>query len=649
MKKKLKVSIKTIFIVLTLIALTSTILVTIALSKNSKNELIYSESKKYFEQSMRLSQTIFDYEIEKISSVINLISFGESEIRKIRENRIEEIENELNKTVPKTLDFTAIIPFKNNKEESSSSAVGGLFLYDITLLLEELKKIKSSTLKRSLIHININNKELVFIVVSKGIVDDANGEIVGIFVGGIELNHSYKFIQNLKEISKLDEISLLYNNETILSNNHNELELEFLTKFNHLTHEKNEIVGYRSNLTFDSQKSPLNLKMSLSNESFKTTRYWVYKDLTIVTLLSIVIMGFFIYYINKLLIKPIENLKIYAKNFFEKKDLEEEDLELKIIEYQELANYLKQLFIELLNNQEKLIVAKDKINSDIQIIKSLNDTLELKVQEKTKELSHLNDTLKQKVTIEVEKNRKKDKQIIQQSRYAALGEMIGNIAHQWRQPLSAISTTSSAMKLEMQVGIASNEDIVKALDNIMQYVLFLNQTIEDFRGFFRQDLTQEEFNMTDSLKNTLKIIFASYKDNNIKIVTHFNEKELFCMGSSSELSQVLINVLNNAKDVMIEKDIVDKKICIVSKSNGQFNEISILDNGGGVSDAIIEKIFDPYFTTKHKSQGTGIGLYMSKEIIEKKFSGSLCVINKEMIIDNEHFKGASFHIVIPKI
>lgn len=270
------------------------------------------------------------------------------------------------------------------------------------------------------------------------------------------------------------------------------------------------------------------------------------------------------------------------------------------------------------------------------------------LEEENQRLKQEIENLKSKVKQEIEHNRRNDEMLFQQSKMASMGEMIGNIAHQWRQPLSAISTTSSAMKLEMQVGIASNEDIIKAFDNIMHYVNFLNQTIEDFRGFFRQDLKQEEFNMLDSLENTLKIIYASYKDNNIKIVTNFTTKELLVMGSSSELSQVFINILNNAKDIMLEKNIEDKKIYILSKSNEHSHEIRIFDNGGGVNETIIEKIFDPYFTTKHKSQGTGIGLYMSKEIVEKKFNGTLNVLNKEIDIHNEVFKGACFQIKIPK-
>lgn len=643
MKHKLKFSIKTIFIFLTLIALSTTIVVTIVLSTNSKNELILSESKKYFEQSVRLTQIIFDYEIDKLFSVVNSISFNTTEIKKIRENDFEYLENNLNKSIPQYLHFTAILPFN-----SEQSALGGFFLYDINPLMNELKKIKSSTLKRSLIKVNTQGKESLFIVVSKGIVDEQNGEIIGIFAGGIELNTNIKFIHDIKRSSKLEDVALFYNEDEILNESQNDLNLDFLNTYNVLVQEKNTIIGYRAKLNFNSQESPLNIKMSLSNDSFKITQNWIYKNVLIVILLSLIIIGFFVYYINKLLIKPIENLKTYARNFFEEKNLEEGALELYILEYQELANYLQQLFIELLTNQQKLIAAKDKINSDMQMIKSLNDTLEVKVAEKTKELIDLNDTLKQKVIEEVEKNRKKDKQIIQQSRYAALGEMIGNIAHQWRQPLSAISTTSSAMKLEMQVNIASYDDIIKAFDNIMNYVNFLNQTIEDFRGFFRQDLHEDNFNILDSLDNTLKIILASYKDNNITVITNYREQEFLSRGSSSELSQVFINILNNAKDIMIEKNIHDKKIYILVKSKDNNNEIRIIDNGGGVEESIMEKIFDPYFTTKHKSQGTGIGLYMSKEIIEKKFNGTLRVLNKEVVINNEVFNGACFQIIIPK-
>lgn len=302
------------------------------------------------------------------------------------------------------------------------------------------------------------------------------------------------------------------------------------------------------------------------------------------------------------------------------------------------------------NDEHILVVAFNDITIEVETQRKLyflNKNLETIVNEKTKELQDLNDNLKQKVIIEVEKNRKKDQQMIQQSRYAALGEMIGNIAHQWRQPLSAISSTSSSVKLQMELGIASNDDIQKSLDDIMGYVSFLNQTIEDFRGFFRQDSKKDRFNALESLESTLKIVSATYKDNDIKIVTDYKSKELFTLGSSSELCQVFLNILNNAKDILLEKQIEDKKIYISAEIVANECVFNIQDNGGGIPMNIIEKVFDPYFTTKHKSQGTGIGLYMSKEIVEKKFEGLLSVKNNDVTYGDDHFNGACFMIHIP--
>lgn len=310
-------------------------------------------------------------------------------------------------------------------------------------------------------------------------------------------------------------------------------------------------------------------------------------------------------------------------------------------------NIDRQTFV---NDDHILVVALNDITIEVETQKSLqilNENLESIVKEKTKELQDLNENLKQKVIIEVEKNRKKDQQMIQQSRYAALGEMIGNIAHQWRQPLSAISTTSSGMKLQLELGVAGNEDVQKAFDDIMYYVKFLTQTIEDFRGFFRKDEKKEPFNLIDSLNSTLKIISAAYKDNSIRVMTDFKSNAFIVQGSQSELSQVFLNILNNAKDILVEKAVEDKKIHIFIEEVDNDVVVYIQDNGGGIPDEIIEKVFDPYFTTKHKSQGTGIGLYMSKEIIEKKLNGFLTVKNREITLTDEHFEGACFVISIP--
>ncbi len=288
-----------------------------------------------------------------------------------------------------------------------------------------------------------------------------------------------------------------------------------------------------------------------------------------------------------------------------------------------------------------------EIDSQLNLL-NLNDNLESMVEYKTKELQELNENLEQKVIIETQKVREKDKQMTQQARFAALGEMIGNIAHQWRQPLSAINTTASGMKIQIQLGITNDEEIDDSFGKIMGYVDFLTQTIEDFRGFFKEDKEKINFNVIDPLAKTISITSAIYKDNNIELINDcVNDEKFISNGMPSELSQVFLNVLNNAKDATNDNKIESRFVHISSAVENGFNVVYIQDNAGGIPDAIIDKIFDPYFTTKHQSQGTGIGLYMSKEIIEKHMNGSIEVKNKTIKYDGILYNGACFRIALP--
>ncbi len=298
-----------------------------------------------------------------------------------------------------------------------------------------------------------------------------------------------------------------------------------------------------------------------------------------------------------------------------------------------------------------IIVSLNDITSEINSqhnLEALNNNLEQIVENKVKELYDLNENLEQKITIETQKVRDKDKQMIQQSRFAAMGEMIGNIAHQWRQPLSAITTTASGMQLQIQLGVENKQDIDKSYSNIMHYVEFLTQTIEDFRGFFREDKQLVVFDVMDSLKRTISITSAIYKDNNISLVQDFScTKRLLSFGMPSELSQAFLNILNNAKDAAINNKIEERFVHIKCTVEDEYNVVYIQDNAGGIPCDIIEKIFDPYFTTKHQSQGTGIGLYMSRDIVQKHMSGIISVKNQNIILDSQHYNGACFKIAIP--
>jgi signal transduction histidine kinase len=315
-----------------------------------------------------------------------------------------------------------------------------------------------------------------------------------------------------------------------------------------------------------------------------------------------------------------------------------------------LARQLKKTKLDNLDNLDKdkflkfLALVEDGYESMDSNLYRLERALEIS----TSELRNFNDTLEERIASEVEKNREKDQKLLTQSRYAGMGEMIGNIAHQWRQPLSAISSTASGMNLQIELHITTEEEIQKAFLKIIEYTTFLTQTIDDFRGYMKEDKEKSSFDVLDVFFKSRSIVEAVYKNNSIEL--HIKDKKLnsFSFGFPSELAQVFLNILNNAKDALIEHKKTDRRVYVDIIDEPLFNTIKIIDNAGGIPETIIGKIFDPYFTTKHQSQGTGIGLYMSKDIVEKNMQGDLSVKNVHLTIDTLEYKGACFTISIPK-
>jgi len=245
---------------------------------------------------------------------------------------------------------------------------------------------------------------------------------------------------------------------------------------------------------------------------------------------------------------------------------------------------------------------------------------------------------------DITKEKDKDKLIIQQSRFAAMGEMIGNIAHQWRQPLSSISAIATGTRLRYKNNLISDEELDQTFVKIKEHTLYLSKTIDDFRDFFNQDKKREAFKLNDVIKTSLTLTDASYKDNKIKLVVDEKDENIILNGSSSQLSQVILNILNNAKDVLNEKEIDEKVVLLELMQDKNYAIINISDNAGGIDDEVAQKIYEPYFTTKHKSKGTGIGLFMSKRIIQEHFNGTLSNSNRKFTVDNKEYFGASFSI-----
>jgi len=243
---------------------------------------------------------------------------------------------------------------------------------------------------------------------------------------------------------------------------------------------------------------------------------------------------------------------------------------------------------------------------------------------------------------------KSQEMMFHQSKIASLGEMLGNIAHQWRQPLSIISTAATGAKIQKEYGLLKDEDFYKNMDSINDTVQYLSQTIDDFRNFFLADTsTESEINLENSIEKVLSLISDSYKNSNIEIVKNYEQSPVLVTCNENLFIQALINIFNNAKDALNIIKNKDKKLVFITLENKN-NEISIKikDNANGIPKDLIHKIFDPYFTTKHEDQGTGIGLYMTNQIITKHLKSEILVENSHYHYLDNNYKGALFTINI---
>ena len=222
--------------------------------------------------------------------------------------------------------------------------------------------------------------------------------------------------------------------------------------------------------------------------------------------------------------------------------------------------------------------------------------------------------------------RTKEQQFMQQSRHAAMGEMIGNIAHQWRQPLNALALTIQCMQLDYKGGNFSKKDLDDCVINSMDLIEHMSRTIDDFTDFFRPDKEKISFNVRKEISKTLTLIGSVFNGHKIKIDVN-QTGDPVTYGHPNEYSQVLLNILFNARDAILSKKILNSEIMINLFIEDGKSVVTITDNAGGIQEDIIDRIFDPYFTTKSADKGTGVGLYMSKIIIEKNMSGRLSARN----------------------
>ncbi len=263
----------------------------------------------------------------------------------------------------------------------------------------------------------------------------------------------------------------------------------------------------------------------------------------------------------------------------------------------------------------------------IKLYKDKLDENERLIKQQSKELKHFSTQLSQK-----------ERLLIMQSRQAAMGEMIQMIAHQWRQPLSTITLQIANLHFKAILQEVSKKEILKALDNISDTIIYLSDTIDDFQTYFRHDKQKQKINIYNTINKTIGFIKPRLKAKNININLTCN-KSIYINSIINELIQVLINILNNAIDILVEKKTLAPYIEINAHNiPNNMIEIQISDNAGGISEDIIDKIFDPYFSTKGKN-GNGIGLYMCKTITKNQLNGTIQAINIK--------QGAKFILTLP--
>ncbi|AXX86360.1 two-component system sensor histidine kinase [Malaciobacter marinus] len=360
------------------------------------------------------------------------------------------------------------------------------------------------------------------------------------------------------------------------------------------------------NVILDSQTKNMNKSLEKNRNEIEKLIMQMLNDITISTVVMIVLVMIIALLMSSYISKKIENILLGTRKFSNN----EFNYRLKITSNDEIGQ-LENSFNEMANKIETLV-------------KTQND---------------LNKSLEQKVEEEIEKQRKQEQLLIQQSKLAAMGEMIGNIAHQWRQPLNALGLVMQNMQFAYSMGDLDDKFMERSIKKTNILTSSMSKTIDDFRNFFKPNKTKEYFEINKTVKKAIYLIESTFEHSYIEIEKEFSKEDIEVYGYTNEFSQSILNILSNAKDALIEKKVEDAKVKIRVYKDKNSAIVQIEDNAKGISEDIKDKIFEPYFTTKEEGKGTGIGLYMTKTIIENSMGGAIIVENINL--------GACFTICVP--
>jgi signal transduction histidine kinase len=317
----------------------------------------------------------------------------------------------------------------------------------------------------------------------------------------------------------------------------------------------------------------------------------------------------------------VDLFKIKSKNILLQKDINYLNLDEKILNTQQTQPV------------ETLITREDK-SSFAALINMKNATIK-------------SQNLKILTIVNINDMKRKEALLTEQTKLAAMGEMIGNIAHQWRQPLNIISIASSGIKLKREMNSLTDEMLLDTLRLITDTTEHLSNTIDVFKDFLKEDKMPSLFNLSQNISNNISLIETILNKNKIKLDLDLDDS-IYIYNFANEFSQAIINILHNASDAISSK-LKEDDLRIIKIATKQIDNcviIEILDNAGGIDKDIKNKIFEPYFTTKHKFQGTGLGLYMTHKIIQSSMKGEISVCNHKFMYDSQECEGALFKITI---
>ena len=507
-----------------------------------------------------------------------LIAKEKSEIKDILLSNVKTYENKKDSDLINLNNIDFIFSTKYNKLLKVDGYNLSVDVHKLAMKLKDKKNLK--TIER----VEVNGEYFYLVVHKEKIINPILGKVVGELWGATILNENVNMLNEFKKDIGIDEFAIIGIDNSIIAstldqNKMNSLLLENTKDNIFLSKNKEFMIGKK--VLLNDSKIHLNTLFVINNTKYNN----IFNKLTFKTswaIIILIVMGILLYlFIRIKFINKLQELNSFIQNSLKNNDVIYQSSS--IVELDTIATEFEHLFFEFKLYQE-----------------NLEETVKKKTNENIKQLEILQ----------------------QQSKMAQMGEMIGAIAHQWRQPLNIISTGIQNLKYDFKDGNLNDEKFVKDFINEnKKTVKFMSKTIDDFRSFFRTDKVKVDFKVLETICSVIDMQSSQLKTHKIQL--NISGEEFIYNGLQSEFQQVILNIINNAKDALVENKIEEPLIKVIIKEN----QITIEDNANGIPKNILNRVFEPYFTTKEQGKGTGIGLYISKMIIEDNMQSILEVVN----------------------